>query len=379
MGPGDGGREAADRRKGSLRRVVIDDFRSGGIKRGFSEDLRELYRFYFDEDERERLGRMGPVRRFFRIAWHLLRALIVRLSPVRRLMLLLSMFLTVQGSVSFTVSDVRTTFSMMPFAYGLVLVVLLLELKDKLLARDEIEVARQVQLALLPSEQPRLAGWSLWCHTRPANEVGGDLVDHVALEGGSLGIVLGDVAGKGLGAALLCAKLQASLRAVLPECRSLADLGARLNAILHRGGMENRFATLLYAEIGPDSGRFRVLNAGHNPALLFRRGDIERIGASAPPLGMFEGTSYREEVLDLEPGDLVVAFSDGLLEARNERDEEFGEARIEALASTLRGSSAAEVGERIVGEAEVFLGERRPHDDLSVFVVARAGTGERSA
>ncbi|MBZ5640941.1 MAG: serine/threonine-protein phosphatase [Acidobacteriia bacterium] len=356
------GGEAVGRSGGSLPRVVIDDFRSGGIRRGLREDFRELYRFYFDEDERERLARMRSLRRWLRIAWHLLRALILRLSPVRRILLLVSLFLTINGAVDFSVGEVRVRFTLMPLAYALVLLVLLLELKDKLLARDEIEVARQVQLALLPREQPRLAGWSLWCSTRPANDVGGDLVDHVALAGGSLGIVLGDVAGKGLGAALLSAKLQASLRAVLPECRSLADLGARLNAILHRDGIENRFATLFYAEIIPESGRLRVLNAGHNPALLFRRGGTQRIGASAPPLGMFGNTTYREEVLDLEPGDLVVAFSDGLTEARNARDEEFGEARIEGLASGLRGRPATEVGERIVGGAEAFLGERRPHD-----------------
>jgi serine phosphatase RsbU (regulator of sigma subunit) len=372
MTPGDGRRNPADESKGSLRRAVVDGFRADGIRRKFGEDLRELYRFYFDEEERERLARKGPVGRFFRIAWHLLRTLIVRLSPVRRLMLLLSLFLSIQGPFTLTFSSVQTTLSMMPVAYGLVLLVLLLELKDKLLARDEIEVARQVQLALLPREQPALEGWSLWCSTRPANDVGGDLVDHVALAGGYLGVVLGDVAGKGLGAALLCAKLQASLRAVLPDCHSLADLGARLNSILHRDGIENRFATLFYAEIGPASGRLRVLNAGHNAALLFRAGAVERIGASASPLGMFEGTAYREELLDLAPGDLVIAFSDGLSEARNDRDEEFGEARIESLASSLRGSDAAEVGERILREVELFLGGRKPHDDLSVFVLSRA-------
>ncbi len=362
----------------SFPKAILDDFRSGRIRRGFREDVRELYRFYFTEEQREQLARRGPVGRFVRIAWNLGRALIVHLSPVRRLALLLSVLFAIAGKVELQSERVRFDFSLSPIAYFLVLVVLLLELKDKLLARDEIAVARQVQLALLPRRQPELRGWSLWCSTRAANDVGGDLVDHLELPGGNLGIVLGDVAGKGLGAALLCAKLQASLRAVLPECRSLAVLGARLNEILHRDGIDNRYATLFYAEIAPGAGRFRVLNAGHNAVLVFRKAGIERIEASAPPLGMVEATTYREEILDLEAGDLVVAFSDGLSEATDGRGEEFGQARIEAIAAALRGRSAADAGERIVREAERFLGDRKPHDDLSLFVLCCAPSEPRS-
>src|SRR2546425_3758516 len=110
----------------------------------------------------------------------------------------------------------------------------MLELKDKLLARDEIEIARQVQLALLPSRHPQPDGWSLWSFMRPANDVGADLVDYIELPEGRLGVVLGDVAGEGLGAALLTAKLQATLRALVPPCPALSGLGPQMNDILHR-------------------------------------------------------------------------------------------------------------------------------------------------
>ncbi len=369
------GGSANARKAESLPRVVMDGFRSGGIRRGLREDLSELYRFYFTEEQRELLARKRPLPRFARIAGSLFRALIVRLSPVRRLALLVSLLFMLAGKFYYEGERFRLDLSLAPLAYALVLVVLLLELKDKLLARDEIAVARQVQLALLPREQPLLRGWSLWCSTRPANDVGGDLVDHLELSRGDLGLVLGDVAGKGLGAALLCAKLQASLRAVVPECRSLADLGSRLNEILHRDGIQNRYATLFYAEIAPDTGRIRVLNAGHNAAIVLRKAGSERIGASAPPLGMFEGTAYREEALDIEPGDTVVVFSDGLSEATNVREEEFGEKRIEGLAASLRGRPAAETGERILGEAVRFLAERRPTDDISLLVISRTPPG----
>ena len=258
-------------------------------------------------------------------------------------------------------------------ASGVVLLVLMLELKDKLLARDEIEIARQVQLALLPSRHPQPDGWSLWSFMRPANDVGADLVDYIELPEGRLGVVLGDVAGKGLGAALLTAKLQATLRALVPGCPSLSDLGAQMNDILHRDGIDNRFVTLFYVEMRPASGALRFVNAGHNPPFVLRAQATESLMASAIPLGMMAGTTYLEGDLKLEPGDLLVAYSDGLTEARDARDEEFGADRLKALLPGLRGLSAEQAVRVIIDEVNAFLGRERPHDDLSLVVLVRPG------
>lgn len=208
---------------------------------------------------------------------------------------------------------------------------------------------------------------------RPANDVGADLVDYIDLPGGRLGVVLGDVAGKGLGAALLTAKLQATLRALVPACPSLSDLGSQLNAVIFRDGIDNRFVTLFYFEIEPASGRMRYLNAGHNPPFVQRGSGLEALPASAIPLGMMAGTTYAESELQLREGEALVVYSDGLTEARNVKDEEFGADRLCALMPRLRGISA-EAGVRlIIDEVNGFLAGERPHDDMSLVVLSRPG------
>lgn len=345
--------------------------REGRLGEGLGEDLRELYRFYLPEELRERLARMGRLRRWAVAGWHLMRSLLQRLSPGRRLALVLALAATLLGAVQFRYAgDFGFSVDFGFWGFLIVLVVLMLELKDKLLARDEIAVARQVQLALLPHEHPWVAGWSVWSVTRPANDVGGDLVDYVEVPGG-MALVLGDVAGKGLGAALLAAKLQATVRAIAAENPSLAELGRRLNAVLHRDGIENRYATLFLAEISAGSGGVRFLNAGHNPAIVVRGAAQEALGASAPPLGMFGEASYGEGAVDLGPGDLLVAYSDGLTEATDAEGVEFGEARLAGAAASLHGLAACEAGPRLLREVEAHVGAGRLRDDLSIVVASR--------
>ncbi len=358
---------------------IFQDVRARDLPRSLRRDLSDLYRFYLDDDTRARLAGMGRVRRAFKVCCWTFKSLLLKLSPLRRIMLLLALLLLLLGRSSFVLIGpvILTPTIRLWLAVFLLLFVLMLELKDKLLARNEIELARQVQLALLPRQHPRPAGWAIWSHTRPANDVGGDLVDSLTLASGEVGVALGDVAGKGLAAALLMAKLQATLRALAPEIRSLGDLGAALNEILCRDGLENRFATLFYLTLQPGSPAVRYLNAGHNPPYVLRSEAIDPLPPSARPLGMLPGGEYREERFEMAPGDLLIVYSDGLVEARNAQDEEFGTERLLDLARRLRGLSAEQCGARILQEAERFLGEERPHDDLSLVVVERLPrTGE---
>ena len=136
-----------------------------------------------------------------------------------------------------------------------------------------------MQLALLPTERPAVPGWDVWLYTRPANDVGGDPVDHLPLEDGRHAVVLGDVAGKALPAALLSVKLQATIRALAPHFTNLGDFGAELNRILHRDGSPARFASLVYARLPADTGLVTLLNAGHMPPLH------AAIGATTLPTG----------------------------------------------------------------------------------------------
>jgi len=358
--------------RGSLGRVFFDDLRRTRIQRDYLREIKDLYYFYLDEETRARLASMGRIPRAIWILGWLFKSLLTKLSPARRLVLLIALvFMFLLGPTSMQLRSWSLSADFRPWGFLLLLIVLMLELKDKLLAKDEIEIARQVQLALLPRDNPPIPGWAVWCYSRPANDVGGDLVDYIELDGFRHGILLGDVAGKGLGAALLSAKLQATLRALVPDAASLDELAARVSSIFHRDGLENRYATLFYIEVEYHSGALRYVNAGHNPAFLIRKAEVETLGASSVPLGMFPGATYTEEALDLAPGDLLLAYSDGLSEARNERGEEYGVERLRGLLAELRGLPPEDIGGRILKDVDRFLGDARPEDDLSLVVVTR--------
>jgi sigma-B regulation protein RsbU (phosphoserine phosphatase) len=355
---------------------MFDEVRAGELPGTVRRDLRALYHFYLDEERRADLARMGRVRRAFWIPLWFLKSLLLKLTPQRRLLLVIALALALLARSDLKIGSLSVSFDASPWGFLILLFVLALELKDKLLARDEIAIARQVQLALLPSRDPVIEGYALWSHTRPANDVGGDLVDYLeAPAHGRLGVALGDVAGKGLGAALLMAKLQATLRAVAPGATGLDELGARLNAVLCRDGLDNRFATLVYAEL-PDrgGGSIALLNAGHNPPLVVRAGGaVIPLGPDGVPLGMFPESTYTVTRLELEPGDLLILYSDGLVEARNAADEEFGFERLTRLAPALREREPADAGRTLLDEVDRFLGEVRPQDDLSIVLIRRLG------
>ena len=220
---------------------------------------------------------MGLVRRWLYLGAWLFKSLFQNLTPARRVLLALALILLwVRAQWSADEHGLRVDFG--GLAIGLLLLLLMLELKDKLVAKSELQAGRVIQQALLPKDAPQVAGWDVWISTRPANEVGGDLVDFVTHEDGRVGLVLADVCGKGLPAALLMARLQATVLAFVPELPSLAALASKLHKVFRTRGLENRFATLVYLELDPGSSRIRLVNAGHMPPLVVEAGS----GPAAP-------------------------------------------------------------------------------------------------
>ena len=243
---------------------------------------------------------------------------------------------------------------------ALLFLVLMLELKDKLMARDELEAGRKVQLALMPDTSPSVPGWDLWLHTEPANDVGGDLVDHLQVDDRQHGVALGDVAGKALPAALLMVKLQATLRALVPQFGALNDLGSAINRILVRDGLPNRFATLVYLVLPIDSGTVRVLNAGHMAPLVVRGDTIEEMAHGSMALGFMSEATYGEQQVELTSGDVLIVYSDGVTEAINASGEFFGDERLRAAIQETAGQPVAAIGARILQVLEAFVGRLRP-------------------
>lgn len=351
----------------SIGKIFVDDVKRTSFSRDYGQELKQLYYFYLDAERRDKLAGMGRIRRSISmIAW-LLKSLFLKLSPTRRLMLVAAFLFSIAGVTHLD----RVTIDFRPAGFLLLLIVLMLELKDKLVAKDEIAVARQVQLALLPTRHPEIPGWQVWSYSRPANDVGGDLVDYVELDGFRHGVVLGDVAGKGLGAALLTAKLQATLRAVLPDIVTLDDLGRRVNSIFYSEAFDNRYATMFFAQLEHDSGQLRYLNAGHNPPFVIRPDSIEKLHASSYPLGMLAAAEYQEGGVEMQPGDIMLAYSDGLTEALNPEGDEFGVERLERLTPELRNLTPDQIGARVLSEAEEFMAGVRAGDDLSLAIIVK--------
>ena len=223
----------------------------------------------------------------------------------------------------------------------------------------------------MPDRAPSIPGWDIWLFTRSANDVGGDLVDYLQIDPHRLGVVLGDVAGKGLPAALLMAKLQATVRALASECASLGDFGRRVNRIVHRDGLPNRFATLVYLEIAPGSGRVRLVNAGHMPPLLLKSGSIEELARGSMALGIVAEADFVEQQVDLRAEEMLVVYSDGVTDAMNRAGEFFGDERLRATLAGATTSTAEAAGRRVLAAADAFTGDARVFDDLSLVLLKR--------
>ena len=240
--------------------------------------------------------------------------------------------------------------------------------------RRDLALAAEVQRRLLPRQSPACATASLAAFSLPARTVGGDYYDFLDLGGERIGIAVADVSGKGIAAALLMSVVQASLRAIAtePDIAS-AVLAARLNRFLFKSTDMRHYATFFYAQLDAARGRLRYVNAGHNPPFLLRRNgagvEVHDLTVGGTVIGAFDDATYDEGELDLQPGDLVVAYTDGVTEARDAAGEEFGEDRLKQVLRRALGGSAEDVVALLAGEMRGWIGGAEQHDDLT-FVVA---------
>jgi phosphoserine phosphatase RsbU/P len=237
----------------------------------------------------------------------------------------------------------------------------------------EIEIAREVQEGLFPQHFPPVAGIEYFGFCRPALGVGGDYYDFVKV-GERLGIAVGDIAGKGIPAALLMASLQASLRAqAISAPVDLATLMARLNELIYENSPANRYATFFYGQYDPGTRRLSYVNAGHNAPMVFRpragEVDLLRVEGGGPVIGLLPTAAYTQCAIDLAPGDLLLGYTDGVSEAMNPDDEEWGEERMAEAVLVCLGLHPKEVVARLMAAADGFAHGAKQHDDMTLVVV----------
>ena len=247
--------------------------------------------------------------------------------------------------------------------------------------RRDIALATEVQKRLLPESAPQTAATSLGAYTLAARNVGGDYYDFLQVGDHSVGIALADVAGKGIAAALVMAVVQASLRIIADEGNvSLPELAAKMNRFLHRSTGFNSYATFFYAQLDEDKRQLRYVNAGHNPPYLVRAlppsprendssAPIEELATGGMIIGMFPVANYEESVIDLRPGDLLMAFTDGVTEALNPAEEEFGDERLKELIRRVARLPVTEITATISQELRDWISTAPQHDDLTFVVM----------
>ncbi len=273
--------------------------------------------------------------------------------------------------------SIRPGYDLDPMASfaGVLMIIIAEVFRQGALMKRDIETAREIQFELVPDPHFEDGDIRIYSQMRPANTVGGDYYDLIPLESGQVAIVLGDVSGKGMPAALLMSLLQGSLKALLSAGFRGAELIAKLNISLCRNTPGNRMVTLFYGELDAQSGDMLYVNAGHNAPFLMRAdGGTERLHATGTVLGLLEGARFEAGRLSFRDGDSMLLYTDGMPEAFNAKGEEFGEARLSSSLKRLPISDPRTLVESLVTEVTEFCRPALPADDMTLMLVLKKST-----
>ncbi|HEY6333389.1 MAG TPA: SpoIIE family protein phosphatase [Blastocatellia bacterium] len=251
---------------------------------------------------------------------------------------------------------------------------LLEERLEKRRMEEELKVASEIQLRLQPVAPPQVEGFDMTGVSFPCREIGGDYYDFVqSRKDSQLAIALGDVSGKGTGAALLMSSLHAAVRAQSLTPATIHEIMEEINRYLYENSPPNKYATLFYGKLDPKLGLLTYSNGGHNPPLLVRQsGDVIHLDIGGRPVGLMPASTYSEGQVELFPGDVLVIYSDGITESVNEAGEEFGEERLLESVQKNLSRSAAGLRDRIEESLSRFVGTAPPIDDMTLMIVKRA-------
>ncbi len=347
----------------------------------FRTEARASYRLYSRDvaakmpvDLSRRGHRLHIVKEFF---W----AVLEKLSPARRVLLLAALVMLVFPSSGFSYRGQDHEFHILEFDFHfwgglLMFVLLMLEIADRVVMKRDLQIAREIQTWLLPGAPPQIPGISVAYATRPANTVAGDYYDVFPRPGRTneenrVMLAVADVAGKSIPAAMLMATFQASLKTLSTARVALPELVANMNKYAcsnSQGGL--RFTTAFLSEYDPARRVFTYINAGHNNPILRRsNGLIERLDVGGLPIGIQSEAKYESASVALAPGDWLIIFTDGLVEAENVHQDEYGEPRLLGAIAAGAASTPAEMLDRLMAELDLFVGNTPQHDDVTCLLV----------
>jgi len=342
----------------------------------FAADARSSYGFYGKDVDWDEVNKLPAWKRPFRVAGQLFWAMMNKLTPARRVLFLIAVILLLLSGMKFQYGQFSTDINFDVLAALLFLLLLSLELADKVVMKRDLEIAREIQTWLVPSDPPAIANAEVAFWTRPQNSVAGDYYDafyplNDGAAGGKLMLVMADVAGKSVPAALLMATLQASLRTLASEGMPLVQLVERLNHYACAHSLSGqRFTTAVIALYDPAVRQLEYVNAGHNaPVVRHTNGGTERLESSGLPLGIAPEATYASALSVLQPGDTLVLFTDGVVEAFNAAGEEFSDSRWISAIRGLPRLSAQDALRLLMKNVEDFVGSTRQSDDITCLVL----------
>jgi sigma-B regulation protein RsbU (phosphoserine phosphatase) len=340
----------------------------------FTADARASYGFYGRDVDWQKIHKLPRWRQPLHVAKEFFWALLLKMSPARRVLLILGFgMLFSTGTKLRYGNNLEFDVNLEVFAALLFLLLLSLELADKVTMKRDLEIAREIQTWLVPSVAPHVDGADIAFATRPQNSVAGDYYDAFyphPEDRERLMVVIADVAGKSVPAALLMATLQASLRTIAGENALLVDLVARLNRYSCAHSLNGlRFTTAVLCEYNTISRRLCYVNAGHNAPVLRRAdGSVENLDVGGLPLGIQSDAIYQTASLEVRPGDALILFTDGVVEAFNQAGEEFGNARWQSAIRSLPDWSAEETLNFLMKKVDEYSGTTRQSDDITCLV-----------
>lgn len=343
----------------------------------FRRDAQSSYRLYSKDVDSTRIEGMPKGTHFFRVVRLFFWAIIEKLTPARRVLLLLALVLVIvpggEWSWANRSGEVKV-FALDFHFYGglLMFALLILEVGDRVVMKRDLQIAKEIQEWLLPANPPQVPGLEIAFATRPANTVAGDYYDVFARtrpdsENTTFLIAIADVAGKSVPAAMLMATFQASLKTLSTTPGSLTELVSRMNRYACSNSQNGRrFTTAFIAEFDPGSRRLTYVNAGHNNPILRRRsGLVERLEVGGLPLGVMDEAPYQSGEATMETGDWLVAFTDGVIEAENVHQQEYGEVRLLTMLHSGVMLAPAMLLNSIMVDLDRFVGSAPQHDDVT--------------
>ncbi len=352
----------------------------------FRTDARSSYQLYSKEVDATRVAGVPRGRHAINVAGQFFWAIIEKLTPARRVLLLLALLLVIfpSGGVSWSGEAGRVSFTIDFHFWGglLMFALLILEVGDRVVMKRDLQIAKEIQAWLLPANPPQVAGLEIAFTTRPANTVAGDYYDVFArpasaMQGETFLIAVADVAGKSVPAAMLMATFQASLKTLSATPGSMVELVSRMNSYACSNSQNGRrFTTAFIAEYAPATRTLTYVNAGHNSPILRRpTGAMERLQTGGVPLGIMEGSPYESASVVLGPGDWLVIFTDGVVEAENNAQQEYGEERLMVMLHSGVALTPAMLLNTIMADLDRFTGDAPQHDDVTCMLLKGVDRG----